>query len=132
MENHKLDEQSWSFKSLSPSGSLIIEGFPALALFCQVQCLGFRYPHWEESGSALARLPLRTHAGPQMLNPSNGHFVPSYTVAVPEILFNTPTSPCRAKHHAATFLSFPPIPFFDNYSDSHPRYSTHSCLRNAS
>lgn len=93
METHNLDEQSWSFQSLSPSGFLIIEGFPALALFCQVRCLGFRYPHWEESGSALARPPLLTHAGPQMLNPSSGHFVPSYTVAVPEILFNTPTSP---------------------------------------
>lgn len=43
-----------------------------------------------------------------------------------------PLHPCKAKHHAATFLSFLPIPFFDNYSDSHPRYSTHSCLRNAS
>lgn len=88
METHNVGEKSWCFKSLSPSGSLIIECFPdlGLSILPSVVFLGFRNPHWEESSSALARLPLHTHLDTQMLNPSNGHFVPSYSVAVPEIL----------------------------------------------
>lgn len=57
-----------SFKTLSPSGSLFFGCVPILGLsilpgisgfqkFLVSVFLVFRYPHWEESSSTLARLP---------------------------------------------------------------------------
>lgn len=83
---------SLCLKGLSRSGSLIIEGFPASchSILPSVVFLGFRFPHWEENSSALARLPLRAHPDTNMLNPSNGRFGPPYSVAVLEILLSHP------------------------------------------